>query len=674
MKFLANRKFFIRSRPLKPARVLLFAAVMILVAVLSLLVTEAGFIYRQTEKALEKERQKQSKQNTVPFSKVSLTPHFNQNIQIIQSAKTTRSVARFQNSVYAATDGGLLQLSENGELLRHFTVLDGLPESDLTALAVFGSKLFIGTKSKGLINFDGENFEAFRLENHETKSITALYADLNTLLVGTFSGGLLEFDGSKINEIKAFDERIEHLTFLRLNDSCLIAGTFADGLWVRKNQIWKHFTTADGLLSNRIVGAEIFDNNLFAATDMGVSQTAFKEVSQEKQAAFRKTFALPNLSSLIAENDKFYLTKDNGEIYNFSIKRDLSDVSSLKKIVWKIPENLQLAKLFKSNGEIWFLSNRGLWKSRNFGSEEVLLTEFSKVADENEFSDNNISALAFDQNERLWIGTFRNGIDVFSANWKKLKHIESETVREINHLTQTAENTQIIASTSGGAVRFDANLNESFLVENTDLPSRSVAQILDVKTDKNQFSAVSTAKGLYVKDKNSRRIFSSINGLPGNSIFAALFAQNSIFVATMSGLAQIENGKVARVFKTSNSELKNNWISALARAGERIFIGTYGGGVFELLPAGEIRGFESETGKFFVNPNAMFFDGERLFAGTLEGVWCLNLTTQKWSQIKNVLPSETVLSITGNRENIYIGTTGGIARINKNYWRSESTL
>lgn len=209
MKFLANRKNFIKSRLPKPARMLLFAMVLFLFCGFVLLVTEARFIYQRTEQSLEKERNKQSKQNAVAFKRVSLTPHFNQNVQIIQSPKNVREIANFQNSIFAATDGGLLQMTENGEILRRFSVLDGLPESDLTTLAVFGSKLFIGTKSKGLINFDGEKFEVFRLENHETKSITALFSDSNTLFFGTFAGGLLKFDGSKIVEIKAFDERIE---------------------------------------------------------------------------------------------------------------------------------------------------------------------------------------------------------------------------------------------------------------------------------------------------------------------------------------------------------------------------------------------------------------------------------------------------------------------------------
>ncbi len=665
MKFLANRKNFFKANLSKPTRLSFFIVVMFLFCGFVLLFVEARFIYQKTEQTLETERRQQSKQNVVAFSKVSLTPHFNQNIQIIQGTKNVQSIAKFQNSIFAATVGGLLQITEKGEILRHFTVLDGLPESDLTALAIFQSKLLIGTKSKGLISFDGEKFELFRLENHETKTITGLFSDSQTLLIGTFSGGLLEFDGTKIVEIKAFEKTIEHLTFLLKTDSCLIAGTFADGLWIRKNQIWKHFTSADGLSSNRIISAAIVGKNLFVATDLGVLQTSFDEILSENQTVFRQMFALPSLSSLIIENGQFFVTKDDGEIFTFDSSRE---TSSLNIIGRKKPANLQSSKFVEFADEIWFLSDHGVWKNKVSSADGISLTEFLKVSAENELTDNTVSALTIDQDNRVWVGTFRNGIDVFSASGGKLKHLESETVREINSLTPTTESNHIFASTSAGAIDLDENFNATIVPINADLPSHSVSYFSLFQNDKKQFTAISTAKGLYFEDKNSRRIFSTINGLPGNSIFSTLFVNNSLYVATISGLAQIENGKVVHIFKTSNSELKNNWISALCSVNDRIFIGTYGGGIFELLPAGEIRSFESETGKNFVNPNAMFFDGERLFVGTLDGVWWLDPATQKWSRIFDVLPSETVLAITGNRENIYFGTTNGIARINKNYW------
>ena len=112
-------------------------------------------------------------QNEVPFEKKPLSPHRSPNIRILQNTDETRDFVRFRNSYFAATGGGLVQLSEGGKISKHFTVLDGLPESDLTALAVWNDKLYIGSRSKNLITFDGEKFENYVWTDRRAQAITA---------------------------------------------------------------------------------------------------------------------------------------------------------------------------------------------------------------------------------------------------------------------------------------------------------------------------------------------------------------------------------------------------------------------------------------------------------------------------------------------------------------------
>ena len=141
----------------------------------------------------------------------------------------------------------------------------------------------------------------------------------------------------------------------------------------------------------------------------------------------------------------------------------------------------------------------------------------------------------------------------------------------------------------------------------------------------------------------------------------------TLYAGTLGGLAQIENKRVhARVegFKLETDDqlgdiagLRNGRISSELTAA-----------AFELLPSGEIHSFEGEIGKFAVNPNALTSDGERLYAGTLEGARILDLQTHEWKTVKSVLPAETVMSIAGDAKSVYFGTTGGIARIEKSYF------
>ncbi|NJM52999.1 MAG: hypothetical protein HC846_06145 [Blastocatellia bacterium] len=83
--------------------------------------------------------------------------------------------------------------------------------------------------------------------------------------------------------------------------------------------------------------------------------------------------------------------------------------------------------------------------------------------DEGELADNFASAIAFDKNGNLWAGTFRNGIDVFSGEGKKIKHIEDDNIRNINYLQ--LQNDEILAATSKGLWRLKADFSVCKFVE-----------------------------------------------------------------------------------------------------------------------------------------------------------------------------------------------------------------
>mgnify|MGYP001229627652 CR=1 FL=1 len=586
---------------------------------------------RQT---LADERARLSEQNRVAFKRKILTPHLTNKIRILQNTDDVRDFLRFKDSYFAATSGGLVQFDEGGKIEKHFTVSDGLPESDLTALAVFQNKLYIGTRSKNLLSFDGEKFENYVFTDRQTQAVTAFLESNGKLLIGTFAGGLIEFDGENFTEIKPEKQRITAINSLFKSGANLYVGTFAGGLLICENGIWSHFTKNEGLPSNRVVGVAFKDKNLYAATDFGLA------VREGKR--FRTLAVLPSLSSLINRENKLFLTKDDGAIFTFD--------TQLKEFA--PPRETSRARFVETDEKIFLLSESGI-----FQFEGARAKTFARAENES-LTDNFVSAIARDKSANLWVGTFRRGIDVFSPDGKKLKHIESEKVREINFLQM--QNERVAAASSAGLIEFKTDFFHEITTKKEGLPSDSITHFAG------DFTA--TARGLAFREGEKIRVISAINGLPNNSVYAVLENGEKLYAGTLGGLAEIHSRRVVRVWKDSNSNLTTNWVTALIRTNERIFIGTYGGGVFELLPSGKIHSFEAEAGKFVVNPNAFFADGERLYIGTLDGAKILNLQTQKWTTLKSPLPSETVMSVTGDDENIYFGTTNGIARIEKSYF------
>ena len=593
-------------------------------------------VYKSAQHSLSEERARLLEKNSVAFVKTRLTPYQSNDVRIWQNFSDTRAFIKYQNSYFAATSGGLVQYSFDGEIVKHYTVLDGLPESDLTALAIFGEKLFIGTRAKGLLEFDGQTFTQYEWIDRRAQTVTVLLNDNEKLLIGTFGGGLLEFGGTDFREIKAENKQIKAVNFLSKDDDKLYVGTFDNGLWIYDKDRWAHFTTREGLNSNRIVGITQQNKNLLVATDFGLS------ILEENK--FRTIEILPALSSLIKFDSRIFLTRDNGETFIFD--------NSLTEFTKK--NNLTDARFAVAGERLFLLGTGGV-----FLFDDNKFEAFGDAGNKT-LTDNFISATAIDGRGNLWAGTFRRGIDVLAENGKLLTHLETESIREINYLQANGEG--VSAATTQGIFRIKSDFSYTAFDKIKGLPTNAITHISD--------GVIATARGLVFTGEKTPRILSAANRLPNNSVYTTLKIGEIVYAGTLSGLAQIENKKVVRVWQDSNSNLATNWVTALVSANERIFVGTYGGGIFELLPSGEIRSFADEIGKFVVNPNALATDEKRLYVGTLEGAKILDLQTQKWTNVKKVLPSETVMSVATDEETVYFGTTSGIALVKKNYFEN----
>ena len=592
-------------------------------------------VYILSNAALADERSRSAERDRVPFERLRYAPHDKDIVKIIQSTNNVRDLSIFQDSYYAATDGGLIQMSPDGQIVRHFTVLDGLPESDLTALATLAGKLYIGTRTSGLVVFDGVLFEGYKFTDRKSDAVTAFEESDGGLVIGTFSGGLLQFDGSNFTEIKTGKERIVGVNCIRKIGRRLYVGIFANGLYVNEDSTWSHFTTSEGLPSDRVVGIEILDGQRYAATDLGLAVF--------DGGAFRTVAKIPTLAGSAVHEGRIFLVKEDGQIFTFD--RTMKELQP--------PDGARNARLISRDGKLWLLSSAGISvyqdsRFRGFSRSEGPLT------------DNFISALAVGKDGDLWAGTFRRGIDILGPAGDS-RHIETEGVREINYLTSI--DNKISAATSAGLFNLTGDSPQQFLSIKDGLPSNSITH----------FSGeyFSTAKGLAIRSGGRLRILTTVQGLPNNSVYTGIKIGEKYYAGTLGGIAEIVDGRVMRTYTDSNSNLTTNWVTAFCLAGGRLFVGTYGGGVFELTPSGEIRSFASEAGKFTVNPNAMYSDGERLYAGTLTGVKTLDVRTQEWKTVKNILPSQTVMSITGDATAVYFGTMKGIARVERSFFARE---
>ncbi len=664
-----------------------------------------GFVsVRRAHSGLEQARSRVDARNAVRFERSRLEPLKRDGVRLFQSTRSVRALARFRDSYFAATDGGLVELSTAGEPVKHYSVLDGLAESDLTSLAVYGARLYAGTRSKGLVAFDGERFEGYRWPEQNAQSVTALFEDRGKLLVGTFAGGLLEFDGEGFREVRAGErgERLEGVTTLARYGPRLYVGTFAGGLWVEEGGRWAHFTSADGLKSDRVVSIVESGDETFVASDFGLASARSEGLVLNSEAAaaaekWRDVATIPSLSAAVAVSNQLLLCKDDGEFAFLERGPERASNRRAEEFNRVGDASQSGASLSVLDGYVWMLGSEGIERAglasvsgaRASERGRLSFAEFGEEGARQSPASNLISALAFDAGGNLWAGSFRNGVDVFAPSGARLAHLESEDLREVNALAPDDAG-GMFAATSRGLVRFDAALRAARMSTEDGLAGNSVLHVAtakgalsgvvvstprmntasQVKTTDVQQLVVATSRGLSLGARGRLRTLTTVQGLPSNSVYAVWAEGDRTFAGTLGGLAELSAGRVVRVFKDSNSALRNNWVTAVCGAGGRLFVGTYGGGVFELTPSGELRSFARETGAAFVNANAMWGDSERLYVGTLDGALVFDLRSQKWTRVRDELPSHTVLSVAGREGEVYFGTTAGLARFDASFFDS----
>ena len=161
------------------------------------------------------------------------------------------------------------------------------------------------------------------------------------------------------------------------------------------------------------------------------------------------------------------------------------------------------------------------------------------------------------------------------------------------------------------------------------------------------------------------RFLSAFHGLPGNQALA-LASGGELFVGTPSGLGGIAGTKVAWRVTGGEGKLPNHWVTALALKGEDLFVGTYGGGVTRRIRTAQTVVFQGfpETEGLKVNPGCLVVAGDRLYLGTDGGgLFRLSADGRGFRPIPIALPSLHVTALLDGGASLWVGTDQGLARL-----------
>ena len=634
--------------------------------------------------ALQQDRQADSAR--VQVEERSLRAPSSDGLTLYLNAADVRAVATFRDARYLATSGGLIAVDDAGHVKRRYTTLDGLPDNDLTALAVFRDRLFLGTGSAGLVAFDGNAFTGYTFTKPKATHVTVLVPTETELLIGTLDGGLFEYNGERfsrrVNSAAGAD--FSRVTSLLPFESRLYIGTQDSGLYIWREAHIERVSPNDGLPSPHVTSiaeatSALAGNGLVVvATDFGV--VALDSANQIKPISNR-----PNVTSLAASAGHLWAGLFSGGIVDLSANQTRESSKSTAPISTSsetagLPASVPSTVCLK-DGKLWVLTPEGAFARDEQATHPVFESIAGALASERMLTAGHVTALSIDEAGRLWIGYFDRGVDLISADTsERISHIEDDRVREINHLAFDRGEDRMVAATSRGLVAFGSALKQTLMTRaQGGLINDSVAQISFGEFGSPLLASTSgtgigggrtmvlvTAGGLTQVTGGRARSITAFHGLASNHLYTSAAAGSRLFVGSLAGLVELEGLRVVRTYKTSNSRLSHDWVTALAEAEGTLYVGTNGGGVDALLPTGEWTNYSDELGKFEVNQNAMHYDGERLYVGTSDrGLLVYNTRDRRWTRISAGLASQNVTAITSDDRFIYVGTLNGLVRIEK---------
>lgn len=305
--------------------------------------------------------------------------------------------------------------------------------------------MWIGTNGDGLYRFDGSTYKAYHYKNGDTTSISSnlihcTYIDSNNQLwIGTENG--LNLYNQQLDQFrripfnsgngKSTSPNISIYSLSGDEQGNLLVGSFENGLYkyTIKNNAYSPiiFQTKELEKKVNINAIKTSPNGtVFVATNYGLK--LYDSTSESLKEA---RFYTKNKVTTITEGiESIYIDTDQhlwvGTLGNGLLK--ISHLNSQKTTVDRYPfTNKRILSIVQVDENTLMIGteNDGLFHINIQG--EVLKNYTQDKTDKNSIQSNSIWSLFRDQNKRIWIGYYNNGLGISDTLFDKFKHLESLT-------------------------------------------------------------------------------------------------------------------------------------------------------------------------------------------------------------------------------------------------------
>lgn len=293
------------------------------------------------------------------------------------------------------------------------------------------------------------------------------------------------------------------------------------------------------------------------------------------------------------------------------------------------------------------------------------IVENFNIATPNTIPGNFIVSMIQDKKGAVWIGTFGGGVAKFDGFiWKVFNTFNSKLPSDVVYSLAVDNKNNIWIGTVDGLAKFNGIEWEVYNKTNSKLPSN---MIYSLAVDAQDNKWIGTTKGLVKLSGSNWKNYNTLNSkIPHNHVTALAISGKVLWIGTFEGLAKFD-GANWKVYKKSNSPLPYDDIYSLyTDKSNKIYIGTWGGGLATLLN-NDWDVYNSSNSLLPDNyVSSVLIINKNMWIGTLNGLVISD--AEKWKVVKSrnsSLPNDLIYSLLNDEYgNTWIGTENGLAVYN----------
>ncbi len=527
--------------------------------------------------------------------------------------------------------------------------------------------IWMGTNGVGLNKFNGADFTYYKQRWDESNSISSsliytTYIDsAKRLWIGTGSGlNLYNREQDNFIRVPMVDSNGQEITYpvqaiIEDEEGNLIIGTNQLGVFrvdpssfdIERIPIDIPFETYD-ILINSIV--KDFSGTLFLGTSRGLLQydkSKKKFLIARLMAPEGETSSTQHIQSMLADDEgNLWLGTFSNGLIKINTK---NQTKSLER--YPVTDKRILCFVQLPNGHLLFgTENDGLFLIEKDGT--VLKNYRYDKFNKNSIKSNSVWSLVVDQQQRVWVGYYNNGVGVFDQFYDKFKDIES--LPNVPNSLQTGSVTAIVKNTDG---KFWIGMDGGG-VDVLDIENQYFVHLADPKNP----------------------IATGLTGLDVQTVF--LDSKGNFWVGTWnSGIFFLgKNKKSFKNFNTENAKgtiASNRILSFTEDTNGTIWIGTFLRGLHSYSP--DTKKFTFHNSGAFVEQGLHYTDIRKVLADSKNNIWLgttrgiykvvpkaggahevISMNRQMYEPIGSVSEIHFVLALTeDSRKNIWMGLDGG---------------